>query len=95
MHKITTKVMYTSVDCLGNFPLEEGEMLKVKWKDGTISEEMVFVDTKETYRSNDDLKGTPFDSKISKAYFIKTIDNINVRVYLSANKDLLCERVYS
>ena len=94
MHKITTKVMYTSVDCLGNFPLEEGEMLKVKWKDGTISEEMVFVDTKETY-SGDKLQGAPLDSKISKAYFLKTIDNINVRVYLSANKDLLCERVYS
>ena len=77
MECVTKKI--AEYDSLEGKPLHTGDVITVKWLDGTTSTESVYIESLQ----NDSIK---------RANIIVTYNKLLVRIYLSQNKTLLCER---
>lgn len=89
MKKVITYSNWCEIDQLDGKDLENGEWLRVKWPDGSITRAKVRVE-KTIYSISD--MGSPCDIPVSRAYVRVPHRGASARIRLAENKKIKCER---
>ena len=78
-----------STDTLEGYHFNDGDKIKVQWKDGSITEEIVFCEVKDVIIP---AVGNFAVGSDAKAYIDVNYKGNTIKVYLR-NLDVLCERI--
>jgi hypothetical protein len=71
----------TECNMLEGKQLKIGDLINVKWLNGNITKEVIYIDSSQNVN-------------YKRAFIITTINELLVRIYLAENPKLLCERFY-
>jgi hypothetical protein len=87
--RVTTDQSYRTVDQLDGKDLIQGEALRVRWPDGSVTEERVLLDRSE---SREQESCSTYLHETSIAYVSATVRGASAKVLLTSG-GIECERV--